>query len=107
MNCIDAIEGVTKEIITDIHQAYVQNQLDDTEYVRSVRNVIEGTSLFVMGNREVTTDPELLKQVLFEFSISLWLTGCEAPHENPGFTGNDGYKEYYFNHIYRHGTYPA
>lgn len=107
MNCIDAIEGVAKEIIVDIHQAYVENQLDDTEYARSVRSVIEGSHLFVVRNQEVTQDPELLKQVLFEFSRNLWLTGCDEPPDQLGYSEDNGYKEYYFDHIYRHGVYPG
>ena len=65
MQGIDATEGIAKAIIQTIYQNYIDNKLDDTEYTRNVKAVIEGTDNFLKENRELISDPEILKQVLY------------------------------------------
>jgi hypothetical protein len=115
MNCIDAIEGAAKSVITEFFQIFNQNRLDDTEYARNVKAVIDSVDGFICKNREILSDPQMLKQVLYEFSRELWLKNLEknrkAAIEPDGEhvaaeTENDRYDEYYFDYIYNHGEYP-
>ena len=44
MKCIDAIEGTVKSILQQLHGLCVSiRHLDDTEYVRNVKAVIDAT----------------------------------------------------------------
>jgi hypothetical protein len=150
MKCIDAIEGTVKCILNRIHEVSLEDRMDDSEYVRSVKAVIDATDDFVEGNQEIVPDPNLLKNVLYSYSKELWRTAASAapgagsgpaprgavtrkdaaaknavpkgtagkhpvakhgattagerPDENT--SENDGYREYYFDYLYRHGVYP-
>jgi hypothetical protein len=160
MKCIDAIEGTVKCILNRIHEVSLEDRMDDSEYVRSVKAVIDATDDFVEGNQEIVPDPNLLKNVLYSYSKELWRTAAgTAPRAGSGpaaggvVTGkdaaakgavaksavaksaaaksaagkhpvakhganaagkgpdedtgeNDGYREYYFDYLYRHGVYP-
>ena len=64
MNTIDVIEGAAKSIITQFLRIFAEDGLDDTEYVRNVKAVIDGMDLFILKNREIIDDPKMLKQVL-------------------------------------------
>lgn len=113
MKCIDAIEGTLKNIITKFHQVFIEDGLDDTEYVRNIKIVIDGTDAFLQGNKEIFTEPHMLKQVLYAFSKELWLKGLKNIRSQEltldGETcncENDGFDEYYYDYIYNHGVYP-
>lgn len=107
MNCIDAIEGTAKKVISDFHAMHQAGEMDDTEFARNTRVLIDGTGEFVVENCEITPNPELLKTVLFEYARELWKTalGAKAEHRNTS-SDDQGYDDYYFNYIFRHGTYP-
>lgn len=87
MNCIDAIEGAAKSIITELLRIFNQNRLDDTEYAGNVKVVIDGVDGFICKNREILSDPQMLKQVLYEFSRDLWLANLEKNRD--AATGSD------------------
>lgn len=112
MKCVDAIEGTVKSILKRIHQVSVDENLDDTEYVRNAKAVIDGTDQFIRDNPELVEDRELLKQVLFDFSRTLWLTGKAPADQSPSPTGgssaeeNEEYQTYYYDYIYHRGIYP-
>ncbi|MDJ0780490.1 MAG: hypothetical protein QNJ22_00890 [Desulfosarcinaceae bacterium] len=130
MKCIDAIEGTVKCILNRIHQVSLEDRMDDSEYVRSVKAVIDATDNFVEGNQEIVPDRDLLKDVLYSYSKDLWRSAAPAKQpakeaalptaSTPGassapFSGafvdetdpeNDGYRDYYFDYLYRHGVYP-
>ncbi|BCS95086.1 hypothetical protein DSLASN_07180 [Desulfoluna limicola] len=107
MNCIDAIEGAAKKVISDFHAKHETGEMDDTEFVRSTRILIDGTGDFVVDNCEITPNPELLKTVLFEYARDLWKNSLDAKAEHRDTSSEDeGYDDYYFDYIFRHGTYP-
>ena len=114
MNCIDAVEGVVKDIITNIHETFLADNMDDTEYIRNVRTVIEGADRYIQENREIVSSPELLKKVLREFAREIWLASDNRPAQDApdapkaaGKTPFDAdYYIYYFDHIYNHDAYP-
>lgn len=138
MKCIDAVEGAVKCILSRIHEVTLEDRMDDSEYVRNVKAVIDATDLFVEGNQEIVPDRNLLKNVLYSYSKDLWRStandlpadaetapgGC-APSKKADATStakapsavkaslkdgapsdDDGYRDYYFDYLYRHGVYP-
>ena len=72
MKCIDAIEGTVKCILNRIHEVSLEDRRDDSEYVRSVKAIIDATDNFVEGNQEIIPDRDLLKNVLYRYSKELW-----------------------------------
>jgi len=113
MKCIDAIEGTCKSIIHRLYLNYLEEHLDDTEYIGNVRSVLEGLDSFIHGNREAVDDPLVLKNVLYEFARDQWLQGLddpdrfqEAPCKNADADPEEGYPIYYYDHIYNKGNYP-
>ncbi|WP_300672151.1 hypothetical protein [Desulfoluna sp.] len=107
MNCIDAIEGTAKKVISDFHAMHESGEIDDTEFARNTRILINGTREFVGNNCEITPNPELLKTVLFEYARDLWKNSMGAKAKDRELASSDeGYDDYYFNYIFRHGTYP-
>ena len=115
MKCIDAIEGTAKSIIKEMYAVHVQNSAsaDDSEYIENVKTVILATDQYVRTHPEFIEDPQILKQVLYEYSRNLWLTGKEpaaVPSEAAaGITDseNDEYQTYYYDYIYNRGVYPG
>ena len=116
MNCIDAIEGTVKCILDELHKLSVQDRLDDTEYIRSVKAVINATDLFINHNKEIFSEPSVLRKILYSYSKDLWLENLEkeikvktvkAPaKKKEQYFNNDGYPDYYYDFIYENGNYP-
>lgn len=126
MNCIDAIEGTVKCILNRIHEVTLEDHMDDSEYVRSIKAVIDATDDFVEGNQEIVPDRNLLKNVLYSYSKDLWRNTASdspepiepaagepvthkwngAPPNDVATPDDDGYRDYYFDYLYRHGVYP-
>ncbi|MDA8140554.1 MAG: hypothetical protein M0036_18065 [Desulfobacteraceae bacterium] len=112
MKCIDAIEGTVKHILQQLHAVCVEENLDDTEYVRNIKAVLEGADLFTRANPEIVEDPDLLTQVLYTYSRNLWLTHQQLPSpETAGkatdsISENEEYQTYYFDYLYHRGIYP-
>lgn len=114
MNCIDAIEGSFKCLINRFHQAYLDESLDDTLYVRNIRSLIEGLEDFIQHNKELQLiDSKILRNVIYGYAMDKWLKSVRDPagKELPASTKSAGleadeYHRYYFNYIYHNGTYP-
>ena len=112
MKCIDVIEGAVKSILTQVHTAIIEDRLDDTDYVRMTRSIIDGTDQFVSKNPELVDDPQLLKQVLYDFARNLWLMNQKSEGEAAGGQSvpdspeNDEYQTYYYDYLYHRGLYP-
>lgn len=114
MNCIDAIEGTVKSIIDRLHVMYIQERLDDSEYIRCIKSVINATETYVQGQEEIAAEPNVLKNRLYAYSKALWLarqaveqSASRAANGNVVvIQPNDGYQDYYYDYIYSHGLYP-
>lgn len=114
MNFIDAIEGTAKSTIRNLLRDFVEDRLDDTEYVRNVKAVLNGAEEFVMANREILCDVKVLRRVLYEYAKELWITNLKTKLEQESETGetrpdmveNEEYFDYYFDYIYAHSLYP-
>jgi len=108
MKCIDAIEGTVKTILNHMHAVSLEEHLDDTEYVRNARAVIEAAYQFIVNNPEIVEDPQLLKDVLYGYSRRLWLSGQQPPPpaEQTGKAEEEEYQTYYYDYLYHRGIYP-
>ena len=113
MKCIDAIEGTVKCIIKEMHAVHTRNSADDSEYIYNAKTVIDATDQYVRSQPELIDNPEILRQVLYTFSRSLWL---EAQHPaaltsqtktNILDEENEEYQTYYYDYIYNRGIYPG
>lgn len=112
MNCIDAIEGTVKRILDGLQHVNREQGLDDTEHIRNVRVVIDGTNRFIAENPEISCEPRTLQKVLYTYAKRLWMEELAAREPRP--TDVDpadpasaaSYPAYYFDHIYAKGTYP-
>lgn len=113
MKCLDAIEGNVKAILTRVFAIYVEDRLDDSEYIRNVKAVIEATRDFVEKNPGVTDAPKILDKVLYSYSKGIWLQNLKeaskkelSSDSEEVVSEDEGYHEYYFDYIYHHGIYP-
>lgn len=113
MKCNDAVEGSAKIIVRRLHDLYVQQKLEDSEYVRNVRTIINATEEFVSENSDIFTSPRIVKQVLYDYAKHVWITHAKASTKQ----GNDlddpensledtRYFEYFYDYIYQHDEYP-
>jgi len=111
MNCIDAVEGTAKTIIDGLFRLFTEYNLDDTEYIRNIKMVMDSTDVFLDNNREIADNSHTLKKILYEHAKDLWLNNLFNRTEtdkvnNEQLSDNIEYNGYYFDYIYNHGTYP-
>ena len=113
MKCIDAIEGTVKCILHQWHALCVEQQLEDSEYVRNAKSVIDGTDRFLTENPEVVENPQLLTDVLYAYSRELWLSCQQIPGDDDrpkkkGALDDERleYRTYFYDYLYHRGIYP-
>ncbi len=113
MNCIDAIEGTVKSILNKLCRAALEAELDDSDYIQTVRIILEATEQFARSNREIVPQPEILKKVLYEYSRNLWLNHRQnsATAKAPGNTRIQSgtcrdYQVYYYDYLFHNDQYP-
>ena len=113
MNCIDAIEGTLKSIIRHLCCLYADNRLEDTDYIREVKTVIEATCSFLKKNKEVIENHQILEKILYQYAKQLWLEHIfskRQPEIAPAAVKDNAeetdYFNYFFDHIYNNETYP-
>ncbi len=111
MDCADAVKRAIECVLAKLHDGCVEDRLDDTEYIRNVRAVLEGTDMFFRDNAEILGDPQEVKASLHEFSKTLWMHHLEKIRKKETDmkdeeAEDDGYYDYYYNYVYTHGVYP-
>lgn len=111
MKCIDTIEGIVKCILNRMHAMSVEYRLDDSEYVRNAKTIVEAALQYVLSNPELVDDPQLLKQILYIHSRNLWLMGQIPPGSEAARTETidyeaEEYQTYYYDYLYDRGLYP-
>ena len=104
MQSIDAIEGTVKFILENLHRQAGESGWDDTEYIASVKTVMEAVDRFIEENQEIINEPRLLHDVLYGHAKNLWLSTLNE--SDPQAQPDEAYSEYYFDYIYQHGIYP-
>jgi hypothetical protein len=113
MKCIDAIEGNARGIITRLHEVCVSERIEESEYIRWVKAVIDATVVFLSENMEIAPEPALVRDILFSHAKALWmasLTGTKAPDaatdSSETCAADAEYLNYYFNYLYHRGNFP-
>ncbi len=109
MNCIDAVEGVAKVLLGKFQDVSTEYRLDDSEYIRNVKAVIDAVALFVKNNPEVSETPDLLRGVLYDYAKAQWLARLGKLVDSDDDAGGKRdleYQEYCYDYLYAHGNYP-
>lgn len=111
MDCADAVKDVVKCVLAKLHEVCVESRLDDTEYVRNVRAVLEGADVFFKDHADILDDPQAARASLYEFSKASWMKHLEKVRTKETdmkdeAAEHDGYDDYYYDYIYKHGVYP-
>lgn len=114
LTAAEAAEEMARDILVHIHQRFVADIQDDTEYIRNVKSVLAAVDRFHGAHGGVIEDPADLKQRLYRFSKKLWLDYVQrVQDDDPLAKGeeiddsiDDGYNDYYYDYIYNHGVYP-
>jgi hypothetical protein len=109
MNCIDAVEGTAKALLVKFLEVSTEYRLDESEYIRNVKAVIDAVALFVKNNPEVCDAPELIRGVLYDFAKAQWLAWPEKTVDSDQETGTRSdpeYQSYCYDYVYACGNYP-
>ena len=106
MNCIDAIEGTAKALLGRFLDVSTEYRLDESEYIRNVKAVIDGVTLFVKDNPEICETPDLIRGVLYDFAKAQWLEKTVDPDREAGAKPDIEYQSYCYDYVYAHGNYP-
>ncbi|MCB2146498.1 MAG: hypothetical protein KQI81_08490 [Deltaproteobacteria bacterium] len=109
MNCIDAVEGMAKALLGKFLEVSTEYRLDDSEYIRTVKAVIDTVILFVKNNPEISETPELIREVLYDYAKTQWLGRLEKTVDSDpvaGATRDLEYQAYCYDYLYAHGNYP-
>jgi hypothetical protein len=113
MNRIDAVEGTAKNILSALFDLYISQRQDDSEYILTVRSLIDATVSFVDRNREISDQPSILREVLYDYGKQLWLIRqqsqdpeIDSTHFPESKEERSEYLLYYYDYIYEKGEYP-
>ena len=109
MNCIDAVEGTAKTVLTRFLELSAEYRMDVSEYIRNVKTVIEGAALFLKTNPEVCDAPDILRGVLYDHAKAQWLDRLAkvGEQEQAADAAPDlEYQAYCYDHVYTQGEYP-
>ncbi|BBO86405.1 hypothetical protein [Desulfosarcina ovata] len=109
MNCIDAVEGTAKSVLTQFVDLSAEYRMDVSEYIRNAKMVIDGAVLFLKSNPELNHSPDLLRDVLYDHAKAQWLLRLEkAAESDPAAAASPDmeYHAYCYDHVYARGEYP-
>jgi hypothetical protein len=114
MNCIDAIEGMAKGIIDAYLRELIEERMDDSDYVRNVKVLINATSTYVQEHQVIFSNPKLLKNLLDTYAKELWLTQQrrsaaenDSAKDGQSAAERDEYNNFFYDHLYMNDTYPV
>ncbi len=107
---IDVIEGNTRQIITRLYMLFSeQGQQDDTEYIRTIRTVVEAAAEYADDLGESADAAGRLEKELFAFSQQVWLERLLEKRRQEGLSADEdqaAYYTYYYQYIYENDQYP-
>ena len=105
-------ENIGMTILRDFFDYYCEQRLDDAEYVRVVKVIINGIQESMLSLGVSDKETEFLNEKLIEFNREfykdLWLKNAKK-NEDPKNIDLDSESEsaaYYFDYIYEHGEHP-
>ena len=111
MNCIDAVEGTAKATLDRFLEVATERRVDASEYIQNVKTVIDGVLRFIGNNPEVSEQPELIRDVLYNYAKKMWLASLEKPvepepeSESAAILDHE-YQAYCYDYVFDHGNYP-
>ena len=107
---IDVIEANTRRIISRLYLLFSeQGPQDDTEYIRTIRTVVEAAVDHAAELQPDVAPTRQLEQALFAYSQQVWLQGLLEKRQQEGLAADDeqaAYYTYYYQYIYQNGHYP-
>jgi len=107
---IDTISGTARHIISRLYLLFSEHgQQDDTEYIRTIRAVVEAAVEYATGPGQDSSVADQLENELFEFSQQVWLEYLLEKRRREGLSCDEeqaAYYAYYYRHIYENGQYP-
>ncbi len=107
---IDVIKGTTQQIISRLYLLFTeQDQQDDTEYIRTIRTVVEAAVAYAAGLGEDAPVTRQLEKELFAFSQQIWLGHLLEKRRQEGLSDDEeqaAYYTYYYRYIYENDQYP-
>ncbi len=107
---IDVIEGNTRQIIARLHLLFSERgQQDDTEYIRTIRAVVEAAAGYADSLGESSDTTGRLGKALFAFSQQVWLERLLEKRRQEGLSADEeqaAYYSYYYQYIYENNEYP-
>lgn len=110
VNCIEEIEASARKILLEIFDIFLSDRTDDSEYIRNVKAVLSGIDNFIQDNEKYKSLRESINETLYQYARSLWLNHIQREDvtetDRSSETDNEGYDEYYYDYIYKHGVYP-
>lgn len=113
MNCIDAIEGIIKNIIDRTLEDLFSDRLDDTEYIRNIKAVIVAAETFMRENKEIFNNPEIVRRILYDYAKDEWMNHrVKRRYKNKTIKDDADklfdleYLYYYYDYIFDRGVYP-
>jgi len=105
-------ENIGMAILKNFFDYYCEQKLDDAEYVRVVKVIINGVQESMLSSDIVEKEVVSLKNSLIGFNRKLykdlWIKDAKE-HEDPEHIDSDSESEsatYYFDYIYEHGEHP-
>ena len=109
MNCIDAVEGTSKAVLTRLLNLTTEFNMDASEYIRSTKVVIDAVASYVGDNPEISDAPELIRDELYDYAKAQWLEhvkkSTDFEPDSPTCADMD-YQAYCYDYVYTHGNYP-
>ena len=109
MNCIDVAEGMAKVLLGKFLDVSTEYRLDDSEYIRNAKAIIDAVALFIKNNPEVSEKPELIRGVLYDYAKAQWLARLGKTIDSDQEAGGKRdleYQAYCYDYLYVHGNYP-
>ena len=108
MNCIDAVEGTAKSVLSRFLDLSAEFRMDASEYIRNVKAVIEAVNQFVKNNPEISDNPEIICGVLYDHARSQWLErmGKAADAEADAAIPDVEYQAYCYDYVFANGNFP-
>lgn len=109
MNCIDAVEGTSKVVLTRLLDLATEFGMDASEYILSAKAVIDAVGQYVEDNPEISDAPELIRTVLYDYAKAEWLARLEktaALDQDEILKPDLDYQAYCYDYVYTHGNYP-
>ena len=111
---IQTVEETAKRILFGLHRMSIEDGLDDSEYIRIVKNVLAETKRYISDNQDISSYSDKIFQSLYDYAKELWLLNIEkirektvGSDEEDYVLSDEGYDEYYYDYLYNYSVFPG